>query len=233
MVRWFVLVFFLTVAAYAGEVVVTAPRADLYDAPNGKIVGSIGQGKKIKTAEHDRDGHLRLITKSGRSIWIREADVRVLSSDVEEDLESDPEPIEENYAKYTWDLGFSTGSSGGDTYSEANVGLNYFFKRWLAWRNALFGRFIKPENIYGLDSSIRMFYSLGLGEKSSLTIFGGPGYRFVTKGLNVPFAEGGLVTHLGSFTLGVGAKTFFTQMVQSGAEPDTQYFIILAGGGAL
>lgn len=233
MVKWFIPVFFLAAVTYAGEVIVTAPRADLYDVPNGKVVGSVAQGKKVKTTEQERDGHLRLTTKSGRSIWIREADVRILSSDVEQDLESDREPVEEDYAKFTWDLGFSSGTTAGETYSEANVGLNYFIKHWLAWRNALFGRFIKPENIYGLDSSLRLFYSLGLGDKSSLTLFGGPGYRFVTKGLNVPFAEGGLVTRLGSFTLGVGAKTFFTQMVQSGAEPDTQYFIILAGGGAL
>jgi hypothetical protein len=226
-------VFFTLVGSQlmAGEVQVIASQAQLYNAPNGKSVGSIAHGKKIRTEDEESDGFLKLKTKSGNAVWIRESDVRVIASKVEEDLDTSEEH-EAPYSKFTWDLGFSTGSSGGVSYSEADVGLNYFLKHWLAWRNAVFGRFVSPENIYGLDTSARLFYTLGLGERSSVTIFGGPGYRFVTKGINVPFAEGGVVTHLGGFSIGGGAKTFFTQMVQPGASPDTLYFLIISGGGA-
>lgn len=144
-------------------------------------------------------------------------------------------PVDEgsDYYRLTYDIGFSTGSVGSTNYSEGNVGLNYFLKRWFSLRSALFGRFISPENIYGLDLSGRFFYDVSFGKRSGMTFFGGPGYRFVTLGDNVPFIEGGLVTHLGSFSIGAGLKTFYNNAVRSGAPQDTQYFLILAGGGAL
>ncbi len=128
----------------------------------------------------------------------------------------------------TYDLGLSVGNSGSRNYSELDVGLNYFFKNWFAWRNAVFARFINPENIYGLDTSGRFFHYF-----PSATIFGGPGYRFASLGDNVPFLEGGAVLHLGGFSIGGGAKTFLTNVIRKGAAADTLYFIILSGSGTL
>lgn len=220
--------------AFAAEVEINSGTASLYDAPGGNKIGSVGKGKRLKAEDGSENGYKKLKTKSGRALWVRESDIKSLNAKPEDDLVVDDVQAEESdFARLTYDIGFSTGSSGDVNYSEANFGLNYFFMRWLSWRNAVFARFISPENIYGLDSSARLFYNIGFGERSGVTLFGGPGYRFVNKGDNVPFAEAGLVTHLGSFNIGGGFKTFFNNVVRAGSSSDTQYFIILSGSGAL
>ncbi len=134
----------------------------------------------------------------------------------------------------TYDLGVSAGKDTADrSYTEANVGLN-LQKSWLAWRNSLFGRFVTgEENIYGLDSSIRGILEDQTGETFGYHVFAGPGYRFVTKGQNLPFAEAGLVLRLGGISIGGGAKVFFNELVDKNIKNETQYSIILGGGGRL
>jgi hypothetical protein len=134
----------------------------------------------------------------------------------------------------TYDLGISTGKDTNDlTYTEANIGIN-LQKDWLAWRNALFGRFATAqENIYGIDSSIRGILEDQTDEAFGYHFFVGPGYRFVTRGTNLPFAEAGLIMRLGGISLGGGAKAFFNELVDKNQKNETQYTIILGGGGRL
>lgn len=135
--------------------------------------------------------------------------------------------------RMTFDLGASTGSVNGYSYSELNLGVNAYITDYFAWRNAGFARFQSGENnIYGLDSSLRGIFDVS-GSMAGFTAFGGPGYRFVNEGDNVPFLEGGLVLRGGGLSIGGGAKTFFNSAVRSGAPNDTQYFLILAGSGSL
>lgn len=134
----------------------------------------------------------------------------------------------------TYDIGASSGKDTNDrTYSEVNVGLN-LQKSFVEWRNAVFGRFISgQENIYGLDTSLHGVLEDQSGETIGYRFFAGPGYRFVTKGDNLPFAEAGLVVRLGGISVGGGAKAFFNELVDKNQKNETQYFIILGGGGRL
>lgn len=134
----------------------------------------------------------------------------------------------------TYDLGVSSGKDTADrSYTEANIGLS-LQKSWLAWRNSLFGRFVTgEENIFGLDSSVRGILEDQTGETFGYHAFAGPGYRFYTKGQNLPFAEAGLILRLGGISLGGAAKMFFNEMVDKNLENETQYSIILGGGGRL
>lgn len=222
---------------YAYTIVVDSPTAAIYDRPDGNAISRVKAGQKFRATRTKEAGYIKLSTKSGRQMWIRETDVVTDPDEIENDLVSgDPESEEQeaaSYSKLTWDIGVSSGSSGGSSYTEGSVGLNYFFLDWLAWRNAAFARFTTPENVYGLDSSLRAFANLGLTEKSSVTFFGGPGFRFITKGTNTPFLEGGAVAKLGGFNIGGGAKHFLLNSVNSTLTNETQYFIILSGGGSL
>lgn len=137
------------------------------------------------------------------------------------------------FERITFDLGASTGSVNGYSYSELNLGVNAYMTDYFAWRNAGFARLQTGEkNIYGLDSSLRGIFDVS-GSLAGFTAFGGPGFRFVNEGDNVPFIEGGLVLRGAGLSIGGGAKTFFNSVIRSGAPNDTQYFLILAGGGSL
>jgi hypothetical protein len=135
--------------------------------------------------------------------------------------------------RITYDLGASTGQFLGRSYTEATLGVNLYFNEYFAWRNAGFARFVQDrENVYGLDSSARGIFSAA-GAGLGFTVFGGPGYRFVNRGDHVPFGEAGLVLRAGGVAVGGGVKTLLNSWVRPGAEDDTQYFLILAGGGTL
>lgn len=143
-----------------------------------------------------------------------------------------------NDFRLTFDVSGSLGSSGGRGYQEISLGINAYFTDWFVWRNSGFSRFIEgTDNVYGLDTSARFVLNLG-NSALGLTAFAGPGYRFATTGGNIPadsapFAEGGIVAKLGGVSIGGGVKTVFNSVVRSGAPEDTQYFLILAGGGSL
>ena len=143
-------------------------------------------------------------------------------------------PASQSWPRFTYDLGLSAGSAGGKSYTEAHVGINTYFEHWIAWRNAGFGRFVSDaDNIFGIDSSLRGIYSAQAGNLAGATLFGGPGYRFVSRGKNVPFVEAGAVLRLASIALGGGFKVFMNRLVDRDMGSDTQYFIILSGAGSL
>lgn len=140
---------------------------------------------------------------------------------------------DDNFNKITFDVGLSAGNTNGASYTEANLGINAYFLDYFAWRNSIFSRFVTgQDNVYGLDTSLRGVFSAG-NQNGGFTAFAGPGWRFVSKGDSAPFAEGGVVVKLGGISIGGGAKAVFNSAIRSGAADDTQYFLILAGGGTL
>ena len=133
----------------------------------------------------------------------------------------------------TWDIGASTGQTNKANYSEIGVGVNWYFLDWMAWRNAAFARFQTGENAAaGIDTSVRPIFHFG-DNKFGLTTFFGPGYRFVTRGVNAPFGEAGVVFNISQVSVGVGGKAIMNEWSNSRYENDTQFFIILAGSGTL
>ena len=133
------------------------------------------------------------------------------------------------------DLSAATGEANNRTYSEANLGVNYYFSEWLAWRNAGFYRFVsEADDFYGLDSSARLRLRVPLGLKSGFTLFGGGGYRFPNIGRAAPLAEGGLILRVAGVSLGGGVRKIFTSVVDDRVEEDELlYFIVLSGSARL
>lgn len=163
----------------------------------------------------------------------RRTGLRAQSADAVADEDDDSGSSWLGLHAVTFDLGGSFGSYGERNYTEIDLGLNLYLNPYLVWRNAVFGRFASGvDTLYGWDTSGRGVLSLGSG-LAGLTAFAGPGYRFVNGGGNVPFAEGGVVLKLAGISLGGGVKTLLHSWVRSGSANDTQYFLILAGGGSL
>lgn len=135
--------------------------------------------------------------------------------------------------RITYDVGLSAGNANNVSYTEANLGINAYFMDYFSWRNSIFSRFITgQDNIYGLDTSLRGIFSAG-NSAGGFTAFAGPGWRFVSRGDSAPFAEAGVVVKLAGISLGGGVKSVYNSAIRQGAENDTQYFLILAGGGSL
>lgn len=143
-------------------------------------------------------------------------------------------------SRLTYDLGVSSGSINDRTYTEVNLGLNWFMTDWVNWRNAAFSRQGSGiESVQGLDSSLRFFgssYTQGRG--LGVDAFAGPGVRLASNKHSAVFGEAGLVFQLGGIRLGAGAKVlnyFENREIDNVSLPknETQYFIILGGGGSL
>jgi len=241
---------FPTLAKASAILTVASEQAKIFSEPklSARVLGQVKKGKKANAVGKPVNGFYRIKSKSGKELWIQVVDVSS-SRDLTDDLFEVPDNKRVNEAEpdsknnkaqrqgpmFTWDLGFSSGSAGDVNYSEANLGLNYFWKPWLAWRNAAFYRLIDIEgvdNFYGLDSMARLYQTFSFAELAGVTLFGGPGYRFVNEGENVPFAEAGAILRIAGLSLGGGFKTFFTEFVEDGAPNDTQVFIVLSGSGA-
>jgi hypothetical protein len=133
----------------------------------------------------------------------------------------------------SYDLGIASGSVGNNNYTEGELGLNLFFNEFIDWRNSIFARFGNGDQNYGgLDTSVRGVYN-DRDENFGYTAYAGPGYRFPTRGFSVPFAEGGLVLHIHSLSVGAGLRIFFNQFHDSSQNNDSQFLIILGAGGPL
>lgn len=138
----------------------------------------------------------------------------------------------------TYDLGASAGSYGGQSYSEIDVGLNWYVQDWLNWRNAVFSRFGSGQTNAGLDTSLRL-ESNNQGENFGLKAFVGPGYRFSTQELSAAFGEAGVIFRVGGLSIGGGLKAMYYPnpgLDSRGdrlSRTDTTYFLIVGGGGVL
>ncbi len=222
--------------------IVTALKAPLYSAPdeNKKTLTTLNRGRRVQAAGPERNGFIPLLTRSGGRAWIKASDVTPERSSAAAPTTDSSTPRRRSntsagtsgpFGLYalTYDLGLSAGSVGSVSYTEVNFGLNAYFYEWLAWRNALFGRFPSSGNsVYGLDSSVRGILNLPM-----LTAFAGPGYRLANEDSSAPFLEGGLILKVGGFAIGGGLKSILNSFVKSNASDDIQYFLILSGGGSL
>ena len=236
-------------AAEPVEIEIVVPETNIYTEPStsSKVVGKLKRGKKLRANGPLKSGYYRLKSRSGRALFVQVVDVREMQFDQTDLFEVPNQGGERRQSSgkqasrrrgpyLSWDLGASSGSVGDVAYTEVNLGLNWFFKDWLAWRNAGFYRFVSVEgvdNIYGLDTMARLYHQLDFSELAGITFFGGPGFRFINEGDNLPFAEGGLILKLAGLSLGGGIRTFFTRFVDKDAENDTQFFIVLSGSGII
>lgn len=141
------------------------------------------------------------------------------------------DPSDEPKRRVTFDWGLAGGSSGGASYFEANVGMNYFLTRVLSWRNAVFYRFgSSSTQIFGLDSSFRVNHAFALGEDSAMRLHAGTGFRAATGGGSAPFAEAGLGALLGPVNVSFGVKYLMYSVMNSANPNEFQYMIGLSGG---
>ncbi|HEX7675117.1 MAG TPA: hypothetical protein VF412_13140 [Bdellovibrio sp.] len=140
----------------------------------------------------------------------------------------------------SYDLSGGVGSYNQNSYTEIDLGLNWFVQDWLNWRNALFTQFGSTiDTVYGLDTALlaqTSFYTSGRG--AGIEFFAGPGLRFANEDSNGAFAKAGVIFALAGLRLGGGAQ--FTHYYSDTREDKNQerlpqdavqYFIILSGGG--
>jgi hypothetical protein len=135
-------------------------------------------------------------------------------------------------SQLSYDIGLVSGRVGNQNYTEAHFGLNYWLMDWLNWRNSVFGRFAN-ETAFGLDTTARYQQNIPLTSATSLTMFAGGGYRFVSAGRSAPLIEAGIMANLGAVSIGVTARSILNSVSNSGSTNDTQYMLVLSGGGTL
>ena len=140
----------------------------------------------------------------------------------------------------TYDLGLSSGTYNGSSYTELNLGLNWRFMDNLIWRNSVFSRSGTNVNSgAGLDSSARVTFDLDGGEQGlRFNFYAGPGIRLSNKENTGIFGEAGITARIAGLAIGLGYKTL--QYNDPGtnsdgtdrSKTDSTISIIIAGGGA-
>lgn len=149
--------------------------------------------------------------------------------------------IPDSHPTFTYDVSASSGTENNNTYSEVKLNLNWYLTDWLNWRNGVFSRFgSNVQSVSGLDSSLLAAYEV---QNESRTLgfqaFVGPGVRLASANNSAATAEAGVIFTLGGIRIGGGAKYlsyFKTREDQNNIalpKDETQYFIVLAGGGSL
>lgn len=139
-----------------------------------------------------------------------------------------------------YDIGVSSGENSGFSYTEIQLGLNWYATDYLIWRNAAFSKFgSEIDSTGGLDTSVRLAYDMTTEDgELGLGVFAGPGYRISDKQNSGVFGEAGVKVKALGFLLGLGVKSITYN--SPGRAPDgtpfdkrdTTTFIILGGGGA-
>lgn len=141
-----------------------------------------------------------------------------------------------------WDLGASVGSYAGSSYSEIDLGLNWYLLDSINFRNVLFSRFGNSSNsASGLDSSLRFEYADQTeGGGMGFRFFAGPGVRISNANNSGVFGEAGAIFKLGGLNIGGGVKALSytspgkdTVTGQTLPSTDVSYFVVLSGGGTL
>ena len=140
----------------------------------------------------------------------------------------------------TYDLSGGVGSYNGNSYTELDLGLNWWVQDWLNWRNSIFTQFGSTINtVYGLDTALLLEGSLYTESRGfGVDVFAGPGLRFANEDSNGAFAKAGLVFNLGGLRIGGGAQVthYYTTRTDKNdiklPDDEVQYFIILSGGGS-
>lgn len=145
----------------------------------------------------------------------------------------------ESQSRLTYDLSGGVGSYNGNSYTEVDLGLNWWMQDWMNWRNSVFTQFGSTiKAVYGLDTALIFQKSLYTQSRGAgVELFAGPGLRFASEDSNGAFGKAGLVLSLGGLRLGGGAQVthyYSTRTDKDSAKlpsDEVQYFIILSGGG--
>jgi hypothetical protein len=142
--------------------------------------------------------------------------------------------------QFSYDISGGVGSYDGNSYSQLQLGLNWYAYEWLNWRNAAFTQFGSTiKTVYGLDSSI-LFKTEAYTQSRSLgvEVFAGPGVRLASENSNAGFAQAGITFQLAGLRLGVGAQALHYWQDRTDKNDVTMprdemnYFITIAGGGS-
>lgn len=141
----------------------------------------------------------------------------------------------------SYDVSGGSGTRDGETYSEIHLGLNYFVKDWLNWRNSLFTQFgTEVKTVYGLDSAA-LFKTEAYTQSKKLGVefYAGPGVRVASEKSNAVFGKAGLTFALAGLRIGGGVQALHYLEDRTDKndnvlnKDETQYFITLSGGGVL
>lgn len=148
--------------------------------------------------------------------------------------------LPDSHPTFSYDVSASSGTENSNTYSEIKLGLNWYLTDWLNWRNAIFTRFgsnVKSTN--GLDSSLLATYEVNNEERTlGVQAFIGPGVRLASEDNNAATATAGVIFTLGGIKLGGGVQYLSyikTRQDTEGVDlpkSETQYFVVLSGGGS-
>ncbi|KYG65954.1 hypothetical protein AZI86_02460 [Bdellovibrio bacteriovorus] len=141
----------------------------------------------------------------------------------------------------SYDLSGGSGSRDGETYSEIHLGLNWFVQDWLNWRNSIFTQFGTEINtVYGLDSAALFNVDAYTSNRAlGVELYAGPGVRVATEKSNAVFGKAGITFALGGLRIGGGvqANHYLEDRTDKNnrvlGKDETQYFIVLSGGGVL
>jgi len=142
-----------------------------------------------------------------------------------------------SYANIIYELTGATGtmkSQGvSEDYNEVELGLIYQMTDFLHFRGSAFTRFTKVS-YSGLNLSSRFSLGFEAGDFAVIS-FVGPGYRFMSRGLHAPLAEGGVSFLYPGIQFSLGYRTLFNEAVNNGLENDGQFFLSFNGviGGSL
>lgn len=218
---------------------VVADKAVILEAPEtgAKPLGYVRKGRSVRALETSGD-FVKVRLRSGAFGWVKTADLAAGEAELEGEAPAGEGTAgvarDDDFKRWRLQIGLSSGSSGGRSYTEANLGVGYYFLRWLEFHNSLFASLDRVRNAYGLDSSLRGVLNTDLAGLVHLHAFAGPGYRFASdSAYNAVFAEAGLITSVAGFSLGGGLRRFFYKVKDAAAQDETQYFIILSGAARL
>jgi hypothetical protein len=216
--------------ASSNEKTVTSERASLYAEPDesSPIRGYLKQGRHFRSTGA-KAGFFKLALKGGQTVWIKAGDVETPAIDAEAEVNTDEDSTD--FKRWNLQIGVSSGNASGQSYTEVNLGIGYYFFKWLELENSLFTSLNRVENISGLDSSLRGVLDTDLAGIAHIHLFAGAGYRFATKSdFDTVFGEAGLITSVSGFSIGGGVRDFLYSMKGGGRSDESQYFIILSGG---
>nr|BFD60576.1 hypothetical protein CKG001_26830 [Bdellovibrio sp. CKG001] len=143
-------------------------------------------------------------------------------------------------SRFSYDLSGASGTRDNESFTEIHLGLNYFVKDWLNWRNSVFTQFGTDINtVYGLDTAALFNYEFYNHSRTlGVEFFAGPGLRFASENSNAAFGKAGITFGLGGLRIGGGVQHFLyfegrTDKNDNTLNKDeTQYFITLSGGGS-
>lgn len=141
----------------------------------------------------------------------------------------------------SYDISGGSGTRDGETYSEIHLGLNWFVKDWLNWRNSLFTQFgSQVKTVYGLDSAALLSWDAYTQSRAAgVEFYIGPGVRVASEKSNAVFGKTGLTFALGGLRIGGGVQALHYVEDRTDknenvlGKDEVQYFITLSGGGVL